>query len=426
MSMVERPAPDVLGEWQEEQRRRLVSFVRADTILTFSSGYYVLGIYWFAARQGYLLAAFVATQFCAAAMYWALQAARRDEPETAVARLAAANWAMILVGTLLAAPVWPVLILASLFPMTAAASYVEQRQFRWYLLGSVAVGAVCTLVGLFTSPTSIVDDVPPWTIDSVLIIFVPLLIVMVGLLAVQNFTRTRLTITNLVEAHDRMQEQSDQLLASRARMVAATDDERRRIERDLHDGTQQHFVSMLLKTGAINRVVADDPERATALLDELRHELKDAQAELRGFTLGIYPPSLTQHGLAAALGRAVDRIDRHVVVEIDEIGRFDPAVEATVYFICMEAMQNADKHAGPVATIRLLLSREGDDLRFEVADDGLGFDIDRVTRRSGVQNMEDRIAAAQGTLTITSSPRTGTSVIGNIPAAARIAEPERV
>ncbi len=407
--------PDVLAVWQSVQQQRLVAFIRADAILTFTSGFYVLGIYWFAARQGYLLATFVATLLCSSVMYWSLQAARRDEVATAVARLAAANWAMVLVGTMLAAPVWPVLVLASLLPMTAAASYVDQKQFRWYLLGSVLVAAACTLIGLFTTPTSIADDVPPWTIDSVLTIFVPLLTAMVGLLALQNFSRTRLTISNLVEARNRLQTQSDALAASRTRMVTATDNERRRIERDLHDGTQQHFVSMLLKTGAINRVVGSDPERATALIGELRQELKAAQTELREFTLAVYPPSLTQHGLAAALSRAVDRVRLHTVTDIDEVGRFDPAIEATVYFICLEALQNADKHAGRSATVHLSLKRPADGLHFEVRDDGVGFILDQVENRSGTQNMADRIAAVHGTLAITASPGQGTTVVGHIP-----------
>ncbi|MEM9562128.1 MAG: histidine kinase [Actinomycetota bacterium] len=416
MTAVAAESPvDVLAAWRSVQQQRLVTFVRVDAVLTFVSGYYVLAIYWFAAREGYLLAAYGVTMVGAAILSTALRSARRSDAEAAVARLAAANWFMVIGGTLLAAPVWPVLVLASLLPMTAAASYVEQRQFRWYLLGSVAVAAACTLIGLFTAPTSIADDVPAWTIDSVLTIFVPVLTAMVGLLALQNFSRTRLTIANLVEAHQRLQSQSDALLASRIRMVAATDGERRRIERDLHDGTQQHFVSLLLKTGAINRVVRDQPDRAESLLGELRQELKAAQTELREFTLGIYPPSLTQHGLAAALRRAVDRVQLPSRTDIDDVDRFDPSIEATVYFICLEALQNADKHAGSDATVRLSLAHDDGMLRFEVADDGVGFAPGDVAHRSGTQNMEDRIAIVQGRLTITSSPGSGTIVLGEIP-----------
>lgn len=406
-----------MAEWREVQRQRLVSFIRADAFLTLTSGYYVLAIYWFAARQGYLLATFVATQICAGLMYWALQAAGRDEVEAAVARLAGANWAMILIGVTLAAPVWPVLVLASLLPMTAAASYVEQRQFRWYLLGSVSVAAACTLIGLFTTPTTIADDVPAWTIDSVLTIFVPLLTALVGLLALQNFARTRATMSSLVEAHDHLQIQAADMVASRIRMVAATDDERRRIERDLHDSTQQHFVSMLLKTGAIKRVMARDTAKADALIAELRDELKAAQTELREVTLGIYPPSLTQHGLGPALRRAVDRVQLPTVTDIDDVDRFDPSIEATVYFICVEALQNADKHAGRDASVQVALSQREDELRFEVVDTGVGFDPDEVDRRGGTQNMVDRIATIDGTLTVESNPGGGTRVSGRVPVA---------
>lgn len=413
---VGEPDSDAITVWREAQSQRLIRFIQVDMWLTLSSSVYVLIIYWFFVRRGYLLATVGVVVTSGAVMYVALVAARRRATDAAVACLAAANWFAVVAAVVLAAPVWPILVLAAVLPVTVAASYVGAEHFRWYLLGSVVIAGASTVLGLFTDATSMAEEVPGWAIDSVLSVFVPLLTAMVGLLALQNFTQIRATFADLADTHSRLQVQSDALVASRTRMVAATDRERRRIERDLHDGTQQQFVAMGLKLGAIKRAIDIDSDRAKGLIDDLRSELKDAQAQLRDLTLGIYPPTLTQHGLTAALERAVDQVSSPMVTAIDDVGRFDPAIEASVYFICVEALHNADKHAGADATVTLSLrcdDRSG--LRLEVVDDGAGYDPLTIDHRSGTQNMEDRIAAVNGTLSVTSSPGHGTSVVGQIP-----------
>src|SRR5690606_1074391 len=126
---------------------------------------------------------------------------------------------------------------------------------------------------------------------------------------------------------------------------------------------------------------------------------------------GIYPAVLTGHGLGPALAAAADRCPLRVELEVGALGRYPPEVEAAVYFCCVEAMQNAAKHAGGDARIRLSARDDGGALTFAVADDGVGFDT-ATTSGAGLDGMLDRIGAAGGTLEIRSDPEAGTVVSG--------------
>lgn len=201
---------------------------------------------------------------------------------------------------------------------------------------------------------------------------------------------------------------------SRARIVTASDESRRQIERDLHDGAQQYLVLMELKLGLLARKIADDPE-ASAMTAELRSDLGNALAELRDLSHGLYPAVLETDGLAAALRAAGERSPLPVTVESDGLGRAASEVEAAVYFCCLEAMQNAGKHAGEGASIAATLGNSDGRLRFTVADDGRGYDTDALGTSHGLQNMADRIGALGGELAIESTPGRGTTVSGSVP-----------
>jgi signal transduction histidine kinase len=201
---------------------------------------------------------------------------------------------------------------------------------------------------------------------------------------------------------------------SRARIVTASDESRRQIERDLHDGAQQYLVLMELKLGLLARRIADDPE-ASAMTAELRSDLSHALAELRDLSHGLYPAVLETDGLAAALRAAGERSPLPVTVESDGLGREASEVEAAVYFCCLEAMQNAGKHAGEGASIAVTLGNSDGRLRFTVADDGRGYNTEALGTSHGLQNMADRIGALGGELTIESTPGQGTTVAGSVP-----------
>jgi signal transduction histidine kinase len=218
---------------------------------------------------------------------------------------------------------------------------------------------------------------------------------------------------------DDVRRHAEELRASRARIVAASDAARRRIERDLHDGAQQRLVALAVNLRLIRDMADDDPNKAKAMLDETTEDLRDTIQELRELAHGIYPPLLVDSGLAEALRAAARRGPADTVVETDGLGRYEPEVEAAVYFCCLEALQNASKHAGADASITVRLWEDAGALLFKVSDDGPGFDPSAKGKGQGFVNMADRLGAIGGRLQVESQPGHGTTISGMVPLSAR-------
>jgi len=212
----------------------------------------------------------------------------------------------------------------------------------------------------------------------------------------------------------------DDLRASRQRLVAAQDEERRRLERNLHDGAQQNLVAIKVKLGLAEMFVDRDPARAKQTLGELKVDTDEALETLRDLARGIYPPLLADQGLVAALESQARKATLPVQVDSEGVGRYRQEVEAAVYFCCLEALQNVQKYAAAQSAVVKL---EGSDsgLTFEVADDGQGFDGTTVKRGAGLTNMTDRIDALGGRLEVSSTPERGTRVHGSLPALVAVA-----
>jgi signal transduction histidine kinase len=210
----------------------------------------------------------------------------------------------------------------------------------------------------------------------------------------------------------------EELRASRARVVAAADAERRRIERDLHDGAQQHLLGLAVNLRVARELGTSDPERAAAILARLSDEVHAAIDDLRDLAHGIYPSLLAEHGLASAVRGALARSGVQGSVAADDVGRYPPMVESTAYFCCVEAIQNAAKHApGARVDVRLWVAEGA--LLFEIRDDGPGFDPAATAASAGLTNMGDRVGALGGTLRVDTSP--GTCVTGVLPLMAAVA-----
>jgi signal transduction histidine kinase len=219
---------------------------------------------------------------------------------------------------------------------------------------------------------------------------------------------------------DRLQASLDDLSASRGRIVAVADASRRAIERDLHDGAQQRLVGLRLKLSVHSERLAAKAPRESAALRQLGDEVEEAIDNIRELALGIYPSLLAEQGLPEALRSAARRSPLWTSVQADGIGRFRREVESTVYFACLEAMQNAAKHADGATAVSVVLSMRngngtGDGLAFEVCDDGRGFDQAAVPAGSGLLNVRDRVSALGGSLRVRSSPQVGTVVAGELP-----------
>ncbi len=217
---------------------------------------------------------------------------------------------------------------------------------------------------------------------------------------------------------DALRRQAEELRESRARIVASGDAERRRVERNLHDGAQQHLVALAINLRLTRDIVADDPDGASEMLGQLAEDVQATIKELRELAHGIYPPLLADNGLGDALRAAASRSPLTVRVDVaDGVGRYPAEVEAAVYFSCTEALQNAAKHAGQ-ATVDLRLRTESGGLLFSVADDGPGFDPAAARGGHGYVNMADRLGAIGGTVRWDSAPGHGATISGSIPLAA--------
>ena len=210
----------------------------------------------------------------------------------------------------------------------------------------------------------------------------------------------------------RVEESLRELRESRARILAAADDERRRIERDLHDGGQQRLVALRVRLELADETMRESPARARRMLRQLGAEVDAALDELRALAAGVYPSLLADRGLTDALRSAALRSPVPVSVALNGEDRYGQDVEAAVYFCCLEALQNVAKHAPDAHAVAISLERNGD-LRFSVSDDGPGFDAEVVGH--GLVNMRDRVAAVGGTLEIRTAPGAGTEVVGHVP-----------
>ena len=207
-----------------------------------------------------------------------------------------------------------------------------------------------------------------------------------------------------------------ELDASRARILTIGDQARRQIERDLHDGAQQHLVALRAALAIENDRIGDESPHVRAVLDALGDQVESTIDEVRSLARGIYPSVLADHGLAEALRSAGSAAPIAVRVDADGVGRYPPEIETTVYLVCVEALQNAVKHADGATGAWVSLVDDGR-LRFEVVDDGAGFDPDTVVSGSGLMNLHDRTAALGGVLAVESVPGRGTRIAGAIPLA---------
>jgi signal transduction histidine kinase len=210
------------------------------------------------------------------------------------------------------------------------------------------------------------------------------------------------------------QARTEELRASRVRIVQAADAARRKIERDLHDGAQQRLVALALDVRLARARVERDPASAGEFLEQLGEELAEASAELRELARGIHPAVLTERGLGPAITALADRAPVPVeIVELPE-DRLPSAAETTAYFTVSEALTNVAKYAQAThATVRL--ATEDDALVVEVRDDGVGGA--QASTGSGLSGLADRVGACDGDLSVTSPPGEGTLVRAVLPLA---------
>ncbi|MCX5394359.1 ATP-binding protein [Streptomyces sp. NBC_00094] len=211
-----------------------------------------------------------------------------------------------------------------------------------------------------------------------------------------------------------------ELALSGARIADARDSARRAIERDLHDGAQQRLIALRMKVSVLSRLLPQDARRAARLAEELGPDVDAALREIRDVAHGAGPRLLHGEGLSAALADAVGRFPEAVSLRIEGVGRYPGAVESAVYFTCLEAVQNAVKHAGPTSTVTVELTDDGRRLSFSVRDDGPGLSpADSAGSGgppgAGLANMRARMSACGGEVSVVGRPGEGTEVRGHLP-----------
>jgi signal transduction histidine kinase len=215
-----------------------------------------------------------------------------------------------------------------------------------------------------------------------------------------------------------LREHDRELRQASTRIASASDARRRKAERDMHDGVQQHLALIGLKLSILRGLIRDNKSAADELCGELAENLQNALRELRTLAHWIYPAVLENDGLVAALRDDADRVAIDTRLELGSLRRYPREIEAAAYFCCLEALRNAAQHAGTGAGAVIRVAEAQGELAFEVADNGGGFEPDAAADlRSGLQHITDRIDALGGTLEISSAPGHGTRVHGTIPLA---------
>ena len=204
------------------------------------------------------------------------------------------------------------------------------------------------------------------------------------------------------------------LRESRRRIVSAQDERARTLERNIHDGAQQQLVALSVKLRLAAGLLERDPAKARIMLEELQGQTTETLEDLRDLARGIYPPLLADKGLPAALEAQARKSLVPVTVQPDGVGRYRQEVESAVYFCCLEALNNVAKYAD-ASSVEIRLRQSDGELRFEVADDGVGFEPGATTHGTGLQGIADRLDALGGRLEIRTAPGQGTTLVGLVP-----------
>ena len=341
-----------------------------------------------------------------AALVWlllrrVLRAVHRMPAQTAVTVAAAVFCSYVLVVTLLIPITASCAPTMMVIPVILAVPYLPHRRFLVAMAATIAAVTVAVVAGRLPG-IGLQEQAPEWFADLAIIELAALNSTLALFFAWQN----RIGMSG----------QTQRLNESRRRIVAASERERRRIERDLHDGAQQRLVAAAVETRVAQRLLAEQPDLADEALRALSEHLAEALAQLRELAHGIYPSMLVRGGLVEALEDAARRSPTPATLQASELRRYAPQTEQSVYFCCLEALQNATKHAGSTARVTIGLT-DDDGLTFDVRDTGPGCDPATLGAGHGLTNMQDRLIAVGGTLSVHAVPGAGVHIHGHVPTA---------
>jgi signal transduction histidine kinase len=328
----------------------------------------------------------------------ALVLARHLRYQQSITLVCIGTWVSTLLVTLVSPPLLPVMVLVALVPVAFAEPYISLQRGLAFTVITAACVLAMTVLARLTQVADVVDQAPRWIETAFIVVAVPYNALHLMVIVWNNAAALR-------TSEGRLAERAAQLAASRTRLITAADEERRRLERDLHDGAQQHLVSLAV---LIQLARTAERDRYQPLLTEASGLVETAIAEIRRLAHGIYPPLLVSGGLAQALPAVAARAPVPLRLDLQGLGRYPASIEAALYFCCSEALQNATKHGGPGTTVTITAHADDRTLTLTISDTGRGFDP--ATTATGLTNMTDRLSAIGGNLVIDTAPGRGTRI----------------
>jgi signal transduction histidine kinase len=332
----------------------------------------------------------------------ALHLARRRKYQQAITLDCIGNWVAVFLITFVSPSLLPAMVLAALVPVVFAQPYIRWQQGLVFAVITASCVLALAALARFHVAHWIGQAPPHWIETAFIVVALPMNAFHILVIGWNNAAA-------LAVSESMLAERAAEVEASRSRLVTAADEERRRLERDLHDGAQQHLVALAVLI-QLARTASDD--RHQPLLTEASGLLETAIAEIRRLAHGIYPPLLVSGGLARALPAVAAKAPGAVQLNLQGLGRYSASIETALYFCCSEALQNAAKHSGPGATVTITAHADERMLSLTISDNGRGFEP--ATVGTGLTNMTDRLSAIGGKLFIDTAPGHGTRITASL------------
>lgn len=394
---------------QRFQAERFQVFLAGHFGMWFGCGVLLPTWEYFALSRSYWFLIFIANSAAhSCVIVWAMVLARQERYELSITVVCIGNWIGVLVTVWVSPALLPVMAILAVLPVAFAEAYVRwQRGLLFVGLTGLCLLIAATMSRFVDRETS--SEIGNHWVETGFIIGGVTIVGLNVMVIVWNNAAALRTSEACLAEH------AAELAASRTRLTAAADEERRRIERDLHDGAQQRLVSVAMNLGLAKEHIAeaDDP-RARELVERAHEEAKQAIVELRDLVRGIHPAVLTDRGLDPAVSALAARCPVPVTVQSDLARRLPAVTEAAAYFVVAEALTNVAKHSGATAASVRLTDR-GDTVVVEVHDDGNGGATER--EGGGLQGLRDRVRAVDGRLRIASPEGGPTTLIAELPCA---------
>lgn len=333
------------------------------------------------------------------------------------------SWYLLFPLVLIVPETLPIAMQNVIGPVVLAATYLDRRFVRRLVPVTVAIAIAITFIAFTTDGAGLDEFIPRPVFLGVLLAYVGAnLLLVMGDIQELNLVHLR-GLQRAVRQNRQLRAAEQALRDSRRRLLVAADDERVRLERDLHDGAQQRLISLSLQL-RLAAELADEGRAPTGeSLMAMHREATGAVEELRDLAQGVYPARLQELGLARALHGVARQSSARIDIQDSSTSEIDASTKVAMYFVCVEAIQNAIKHGTADTTISISLTEEDGKFVLVVVDDGSGFDTDEHTESRGLLNMGDRVGAIGGDLTIDSDIGAGTTITARVPLAVGVGSP---